>query len=355
LEFNHYSKGVLVRVLFVHELFPPDVAGGGELIVSELARGLRSKGVDVEVLTTGDPRITSFEGIPTHRLPVHRYLFNLAFPFVASRAKSFDIIQSFSFNASLPSYVASKFAHKPVVNFVMGVYGGLWKDMKGPVVGRLFSFLERVQLARNFDRTLFLSDFSMKIGEKIGVKKTGVVHPGVDARLFRPAKKEPFVLFVGRLSKQKGVDYLVEAAKALPEVKFVVVGEGEEGERLRSVAPANVEFKGWLEPRSKELLDLYSRALVFCMPSIGEGFGIVLLEAMASGCAIVSTVPLDYEGANVPPKSSGALEAAVRSLVGDPKKTEALGRRNAELSKDYSWDAAAEKLKKMYEELLKGL
>src|SRR5580693_4467204 len=59
-----------MKVLLTHHYFPPDFAGGGEYVVLETARGLLQRGVDVRVLTTGDPRITEYEGIPTVRLPI---------------------------------------------------------------------------------------------------------------------------------------------------------------------------------------------------------------------------------------------------------------------------------------------
>ena len=343
-----------MKVLFVHELFPPDVAGGGELIVAEFSKRLSAKGIEIEVVTTGNPKTTSFDGIQTHRIPINRYLMNAAFPIIAKRAKDFDLIQSFSFNASLPSYIAGKLKHKPIVNFVLGVYGQQWLDIKGPVLGRIFALLERMQLVHDFDKSLFLSEFSRRIGIKIGIKResTDVVYPGVDAKIFRPGEKEGFVLFVGRLSRQKGLDYLLTAAKALPHVKFVIVGDGEEATRLRKIAPLNVEFKGWLKPMSSELVELYSKASIFCLPSIGEGFGIVLLEAMASGCAIVSTLPLDYEGTKVPPKDPIALRDAIRSLIDSPDRIEAMGKKNVKLSKKYDWETSSEKLKRLYTALI---
>ena len=83
---------------------------------------------------------------------------------------------------------------------------------------------------------------------------------------------------------------MIRTAQELPDIKFMIVGKGREMNRLKSIAPKNVKFLGFVP--EKRLIDLYSRALVFCLPSIGETFGFVQLEAMASGCAIVSTIPL---------------------------------------------------------------
>ena len=69
-----------LRVLVTHERFPPDYGGGGEYVALRTAQGLIAAGVDVQVLTAGDPAITMHEGVPTTRLPTSRYGFNLRMP-----------------------------------------------------------------------------------------------------------------------------------------------------------------------------------------------------------------------------------------------------------------------------------
>ena len=73
-----------MKVLITHEKFMPDFAGGGEKLVYEMAKNLQRKGVDVKVLTTGNPKITEYDGIPTIRLPINRFLMNFAFPSIRS-------------------------------------------------------------------------------------------------------------------------------------------------------------------------------------------------------------------------------------------------------------------------------
>ena len=100
-------------------------------------------------------------------------------------------------------------------------------------------------------------------------------------------------------------------------------------------------------------MDLYAEAPVFCLPSIAETFGLVILEAMASGCAIVSTVPLDYEGVKVDIGNVGQLKEAIRFLFDNRDVSLKMGEMNREKAKDFSWDGFAEKLINVYEEVLK--
>jgi glycosyltransferase involved in cell wall biosynthesis len=342
-----------MKVLITHELFPPTVHGGGEKIVYEMARNLKKEGVKVEVLACGNPKIREFDNIPTHRLPIHRYLMNLAVPSVYAHAKNFDIIQTCNYNACFASFVAGKILlKKPTVCFVIEVYNEKWFELRGMIGGELSRIVERLQVRHRFDKFIFLSDYMKEIGIRIGIppEKIEVINPGIYFHKFKMKKKEPFVLFVGNLTRRKGLDYLIRAAKELPKIKFVIVGKGKEYRRLKPISPKNVYFIG---PRyGKELRDIYAKAQVFCLPSIGEGFGLVLLEAMASGCAIVSTIPLDYSGFRVEVGNVGQLKEKIEWLIENPEEAKKLGKKNRKKAKKYTWKRFIKKLLRVYEEVL---
>lgn len=335
-----------LRILVTHELFMPDLAGGGEKIVYEYTKRLVQRGHDVTVLTTGNSAMKEYEGIRTVRLPIPRYLFNLAVPWIMKYGKDADIIQTNNYNAALPSYIAAKLLHKPVVCVAHGVYGRRWKAMRGPLFGTLSAFVEKLQLDRGYDRVVFYSDFARNQGAEIGVKdRTDVFYLGAEPDVFRPKRKEKYVLFVGRLEKQKGIDTLLEAAKRLPDVRFKLVGRGN----LENI-PDNVDILGF--KTGKPLQDLFAHALVFCLPSLAETFGLVLLEAMSSGCAIISTVPLDYRGIKMEYGDVETLVSAIRRFVGDPKLAERLGKKNVLIAKKYDWEKFVDSLEKLYYKLL---
>lgn len=344
-----------LKILVTHELFMPDFAGGGEKIVYEYTKRLAERGHDVTVMTTGNPKIKSHEGIKTIRLPIPRYSFNLAVPWILKYAKNADIIQTNNYNAALPSFIAGKILRKPVVCMVHGIYGKKWKQMRGRFFGRISAVVETFQLKRKYDRFVFYSDFAREQGLEIGIPKNlaEVFYLGINPHEFKPKKKEKYVLFVGRLEKQKGIDNLMEVAKELPDIKFRIVGKGnsEEEERLKKTATKNVQFLGF--KTGKELQNLFSHALVFCLPSVAETFGIVLLEAMSSGCAIVSTVPLDYRGMKIQYGDNEALKQAIKKLMDNPKLAERFGRENVKIAKRYDWKIFVDNLEKLYYELLR--
>jgi len=116
---------------------------------------------------------------------------------------------------------------------------------------------------------------------------------GVDHKQFYPKPKEDFVVTVANISSEnvirKGLREFVVAAGEFPHIPFVVIGRHIDNavDQLRTVAPRNVSFAGWLA--SDELRDMLSRAKVYVQASFTEGFGVALAEAMASGCVPVVT------------------------------------------------------------------
>lgn len=334
-----------------HELFPPEVWKMGEKVMYIIAKKLAEEGFDIKVLTTGNPKIKEIDGIKTIRIPINRYLMNLAFLSVYKHAKDCDIIQTSNYNACYPSFVVGKIIKKPVICLVQGAYGKRWFKMRGAILGGLSMFVEKFQINHDYDKLIFLSDYARDSALDIGVKKklTQVIKPGIEFEKYKVGKKESFVLFVGRLAKQKGLESLLNVARELPEVKFLIVGTGEQEESLKSMATKNVHFLGFVP--EKKLIDLYSRALIFCLPSVAETFGFVLLEAMASGCAIVSTVPLDYEGFRVDVEKKDSLKKAIKNLIDNPKVARKMGKINRKKAKKYRWDDFIKNLIKIYDDV----
>jgi len=341
-----------MRILITHELFPPECFRMGEKITYIITKKLKEKGFEIKVLTTGNPKIKELDGIETIRLPIHRYFMNLAAPWIYKHAKEFDLIQTSNYNACFPSFIAGRLAKKPVVCIVHGLYGRRWLKIRGIFLGSISMLVEKFQINHDYNKVIFFTEHARDSGLDIGIKKniTEVIKPGIDFEKYKVRKKEPFVLFVGRLAKQKGIEYLIEAARQLPDIEFKIVGSGEQEDILRSISPKNINFLGFV-PEDK-LIDLYSRALVFCLPSIAETTGFVQIEAMASGCAIVSTIPLDYDGIKVDAQSPMQLKNAIDYLINNQKIALKMGKNNRKKAKTYNWDNFINKLIEIYDKIL---
>jgi glycosyltransferase involved in cell wall biosynthesis len=163
-------------------------------------------------------------------------------------------------------------------------------------------------------------------------------------------EEPPHVLYVGRLSAEKGILELVEACGE--ELPLVVVGDGP----LRSRVPRAV---GFVSP--EELGDWYERAAVVAVPSRREGYGVVAREAMAWGRPVVATavgglvdaVEDRVTGRLVPPRDPTALRAALASLLADADERRRLGDAAREKAlRELSFDAAAEATIRAYESVL---
>lgn len=349
-----------MRVLIVHELYPPDIAGGGEYIVQDVAQGLQRRGVDVRVLTTGHPQTTDAEVIPITRLGISRYRMNLAIARVIEAARDADVIHAFNYHACLPAFLAARALKKPVVCEVLGLFVDEWLGLKGRVRGRLYRAWERMLLRLPFDRLVFLSAYSADVAADLGVARARCVVnvPGIDHGDFYAAPvKDTDVLFLGKLSARKGVYDVLSVATLLPDLRFRIIGWGDEAEAIAHAAPANVTVEGGREPfdRGPFLFDALARAKIFLFPSRAETFGLVIAEAMASGCAVVSSVPLPFAGARVVAGDVRGIAAVVRALSEDPAGTAALGRDNIARAMAYSWDRHVETLLQTYRDVLSGV
>lgn len=136
-------------------------------------------------------------------------------------------------------------------------------------------------------------------------KEPIIIPMGVDLNIFQPFKnvevnnnyvKKPCIMTVGRLDKKKGINYLIDAMPKVihkfPDVKLVIVGEGPEKDNLINQIKmlsleGNIYMAGAVQ--NKELPKYYNRADLFVLPSLEEGLGVVLLEAMACGTPVIGS------------------------------------------------------------------
>jgi len=156
---------------------------------------------------------------------------------------------------------------------------GFWKLYYAPVLWYWHRQIKKIDLF------LCNSEYTkMAIKEKWN-KEADVVYPPVDVEKIKPSTKEEFVVSIGRIVKEKNYEILIEAAKLMPEVKFLIVGRKQDEayyEKLKRIKPDNVTLLTDLS--YKDLFSLLSRAKVYLHTMIGEHFGISIVEAMAAGC-----------------------------------------------------------------------
>jgi len=319
-----------VRIRFLTST-PLDIRQGSGTYVGihVLTRALTAAGHTVEFET---PRV-KFPMYTLQRLWFNRWL---------RPAADFDLTVGFDMDgyriASAPHHVASL---KGVIADEVRFESGMTRVTMG-VQARC----ERTHV-RQASRVLVTSRYSGERAQEFyGLSQFPTIVPElIDLAEWRrllgehPVERSRFtVLFVGRFYRRKRVHILLRAAAALrsriPNLEVRIVGAGPCGDALHRLA-SDLKLDGtvtWLGDVSRaQLIGEYNRCDVFCLPSVQEGFGIVLLEAMAAGKAIVASraaaIPeVAPHGLLVEPDSADALAAGVEELYRSPEKREALGR-----------------------------
>lgn len=195
------------------------------------------------------------------------------------------------------------------------------------------------------------------LSRSLAAEKIQVVHHGVaeEYRVSAVGDREPFVFHVSLASPRKNPEAVLETARNL-DCPFRIAGSGWD-ERIPST-PAfdNVETLGYV-PES-ELVDLYKRAAVFYFPTLHEGFGLPILEAMAAGCAVVTSdvysVPEVTGDAAVlcPPDDAQMHARTVTELLETDRKRRELAERAIDRAGTFTWEKSATKTEAVYRSVL---
>ena len=281
------------------------------------------------------------------------------------------------FHAQLPVPLSAKFAlAAAVLARVPAVVATV--QLVGPFEIDRSSRLQLRLLAAGVDRYLAVSrDIKHELVQRFHwpAHKIEVVYNAVSLRQFPAGASEPslrdqllagpghpIVLTIARLDEQKGHPALLRAAAQLPGALFVFAGEGPDRTALEQQATAlgvrdRIRFLG----HRTDVPDLLLACDVFALPSLYEGSSLATLEAMAAGCAVVSSaipgtdelITHEEDGLLVPPNDPAALTEALRRLLEDPELRRRLGRAaRARVEREFTAEAMTGKVVDVYEELL---
>ncbi len=199
---------------------------------------------------------------------------------------------------------------------------------------------------------------------KVDRARIRVIHHGVAPPLdVTEAAREKIILFVGALQRRKNIIRLVEAFEQVASGwKLVLAGASgfaaEEALRRIETSPrkSDIQVLGYVPDQTVE--GLYQRAAIFAFPSLDEGFGMPVLDAMARGVPVltstISAMPEICSDAAllVDPHDTTAIAAGLKKLTEDPALRADLAQRGSERSKEFSWEKAVEETWKVYQELL---
>ncbi|MEI2731188.1 MAG: glycogen synthase [Dermatophilaceae bacterium] len=395
-----------MRVDIISKEYPPAIYGGAGVHVAELVRALRERGdVDVQVRCFGAPRdeagTTAYPELPQlaeANAALSTFGVDLT---VAQDCVGADLVHSHTWYANFAGHLGGLLAGAPHVVTAHSLEP--MRPWKAEQLGggyRISSFAEKAAYegaAAVIAVSAGMREDILRSYPSLDPARVPVVHNGIDSQLWQPGSDPdvcrkhgmdpdlPAVTFVGRITRQKGLPYLMRAAARLPEGVQVVLCAGApdtpeikaEVEGLLAELRSGRDGVVWIPemlPRS-EVIALLSASTVFACPSVYEPLGIVNLEAMACELPVVATatggipevvvpgetgwlVPIeqvqDGTGTPVDPERFVAdLAAALTDAVSDPARARERGLAGRQRAvEQFSWSSIGDKTMAVYREVL---
>jgi starch synthase len=399
-----------VKALFLTNEYPPHIYGGAGVHVDYLSREL-AKTMPLEVrcfgeqlVEKGNLKVTGFE-VDTSKFTCPKTLHSVFG--AVQRCTDFnttnidaDLVHCHTWYSHLGGILAKKNYGIPLVITVHSLEPlRPWK---------------REQLGGGYDFSLWVEKTALEMADAIiavsgetkrdverlfhvDPQRVHVIYNGIDLdeyhkvdstdalKRFGVDTNKPYLLFVGRITRQKGIVHLVRAIEFM-DAGFQIVlcaGAPDTPEIAKEMKEAVEKAKAkrpdivWIDKMvdKKSAIELYSHAGVFCCPSIYEPFGIINLEAMACETAVVASavggikevvvdgetgflVPLEQMKESPfeplqPEKFSRDLAARINQVMADPKLQEKFGEAGRKRAEEkFSWSAIAEETRKLYTSLL---
>lgn len=364
-----------MKVAILSQRFVPFYLGGTEIATYNIADQLSKRRHEVHIITTSNHELKIIENtsffihrVKTIEFPILRntiYCFKALF--LVKKIKP-DIIhsQTITINgAGFAAFLIRKFLKIPYVVWGRG------SDVYSKWLEKPF----RKTILMNSDAAIALTNDMKNSMQTICDKPVFIISNGIDVDKFNGVNKdrirkkykikndEKVIIFVGRLKPIKGLYYLLSAMKLIQnkdkKIRLLVVGYGEEKTKLEELSKklslsTQVIFTDKI---SNELIPEYLGAGdIFVLPSLSEGFPVVILEAMASGLPIIATkirgiseIVKDGEnGFLIPPKNSNEIAEKILMLINDSKLIKSISDNNKIEAQRYSWETIVEKIEEIY-------
>jgi starch synthase len=381
-----------LRVALLTREYPPEVYGGAGVHVTYLARELAPL-VDVTVHCQGADRPDAVAHRPWDLLADANQALRVVSTDLSMAAAlsspggSAQLVHSHTWYANLGGHLASMLYGIPHV-MTMHSLEALrpWKAEQLGGGYQVSTWCERVSAASAAAVVAVSEGMRADILSaypEISAERVRVIRNGIDTDEYRPDPDtdvlerygvdpaRPYVIFVGRITRQKGVPVLLRAASGLiPEAQLVLLaGAADTPEQLAEVtelvAGLHATRSGvfWIPEMlpKPEVIQLLTHATVFAIPSVYEPLGIVNLEAMACGTAVVGSrtggipevVAEGETGLLVPPGEPGPLAGALNVLLRDPGRARAMGEAGRKRAvAEFGWPAIAAQIADLYAELV---
>ncbi|MCD4821012.1 MAG: glycosyltransferase family 4 protein [Methanococcoides sp.] len=375
-----------MKIAFVYDAIYPWVKGGAEKRIYELGKRLAERGDEVHLFGIkwweGDD-VIEYEYMTLHGVCAARELYvngrrsiteALIFSvrlFPHLLKERFDVIDVsvFPYFSCFTVKAVSVIRRSPAFFTWHEVWDDYWYDYMGKmgIFGRI---VERV-VSKISSNTIAVSDMTKKNLGSLGLdgQKITVVPNGIDLDRILvnpPANEICDVLFAGRLIKEKNVDMLLRSMLRIqnefPAVKLHIIGQGPEKENLLDLVEDlgiedNVEFFDFME--YDELIGRIKSSKIFVLPSIREGFGMVVVEAFACGSPVITVKAkknaaqylVDMSCGCVAEPDPDAIADSIKKIVQNDPVLQEMSKAAVEKSEKYEWNNIVSELLCTYGEL----
>jgi UDP-glucose:(heptosyl)LPS alpha-1,3-glucosyltransferase len=308
------------------------------------------------------------------------------------RKREFDIIHSHTYlGAFSADVVTSHFCERECHRLekdhtICMPHAGIWQSfaaLDDKLYRRLMVFAEGAAFGHKITRVRIVvsqrmkSDFIYHYGDD--AKDITVIPNGVDLEVFNPAIKQlcrhsvrqkhsisdndVLLMFAGSDWGRKGLRYIMEALSLLPrsDVKLLVVGSGDEKFHSQLAESKQVRERVIFVSGNTNIWEYYAASDIFVFPTLYEPFGLVILEAMASGLPVITSriagaAELINDGDDCllldDPTDVSALAEKINLLLSDPDLRDSMGRLARRTAEGFSWDRIAERTLQVYDSIL---
>lgn len=374
-----------MKIAIVTEFCSMQFRGGGEVRYQEIAKRLVKYGHRVDIICNKTVNLKEkvvIDGVniipvgPLIKSPPQRkkidflkYIFSVL-RFMIGR--NYDVIDANTYIPLFPSYIISRIKKTPVIATINIIIENWENDIYNP---KIASRIEKYLFRLKFNRLLTVSNYAkneLVNHFKVKENRIVVVSNGIDLKSIesiKSNKKDGAIVFVGRLTWFKHIEDLIKATARVkehfPKVKLKIIGDGQEKNKAITITKElklekNIIFFG--KRSQEELIAEIKKSSVLVLPSTRDTFGIVLIEANACGVPVVAydaggamdVVQNQRNGFLVKPRDIKELSEKIELLLKNKNKNRTMGKYGKRIVQEqYNWDNIAQKIEKVYEDVIK--
>lgn len=280
-----------MKILFITDLYPiSEDETKTPKVLFNFVQEWKKSGIDVEVLKPNFLINSFIRHKKFYKTGVINEVYNVNYfsPFLGNIKNkipnyAYDVIV-----AHMPSGII--FANKLEGKLICAVHNSDIEVLTNP----LYKIYFKTQMEQAYKKSIGIACRSEVLKQKFLTlypqyeNKVFLIPSGINFKpVLRETIKKTKIVTCANLIKRKNIDKLIYAVNDIPDMELTVIGDGKELNYLKNISEKNIKFSGYLE--QDKVIDTFKQSDIFILPSVNETFGMVYLEAMASGCITVCT------------------------------------------------------------------